>query len=120
MIRRVFNPTGVVRKLNVVCIRNFSATVSEDTIRDGHRSHVHFKVTQKPHPLIPSKSTNASGNLYETDDYVQGDHTGRQQNHIWTKEELHEKMSTLYRHKPKTLSDHITNKAVSLHVVVME
>ena len=94
MIRRVFNPTGVVRKLNVVCIRNFSATVSEDTIRDGHRSHVHFKVTQKPHPLIPSKSTNASGNLYETDDYVQGDHTGRQQNHIWTKEELHEKMST--------------------------
>lgn len=42
---------------------------------------------------------------YEDDDYAAGDHTGRQQNHIWTKEELNEAMTTLYRHKPTTFVD---------------
>jgi hypothetical protein len=27
-----------------------------------------------------------------------GDHTGRLQNYVWTKEEISEKMKTLYRH----------------------
>ena len=49
---------------------------------------------------------------YETDDMVAGDHTGRQQNHIWTKEEIDEALNTLYRHKPKTVSDYLMNYAV--------
>jgi hypothetical protein len=47
---------------------------------------------------------------YELDERAQGDHTGRQQNHIWTKEELDTAMTTLYRHQPKTFSDHLMNK----------
>lgn len=43
---------------------------------------------------------------------VAGDHTGRQQNHIWTKEEIDEALNTLYRHKPKTFSDYAMNYLV--------
>jgi len=95
-----------------LALRLFSA--SESTVREGNRSHVHFKLTPKPHPLHPGPKTDigkpvAAAMAYEHDDYVQGDHTGRQQNHIWTKDELQEKMSTLYRHKPKTFGDKVVN-----------
>jgi hypothetical protein len=46
-----------------------------------------------------------------------GDHTGLQQNHIWTPEELDEKMHTLYRHTPKTWSDRIVNSVVYFTVL---
>lgn len=104
-------------------IRLLSAdtTTPVSTVREGNRSHVHFNMTQKPHPLRPptvksdpealakAMASTADAQAYETNDYLQGDHTGRQQNHIWTKEELKEKMSTLYRHKPKTFGDKIVN-----------
>ena len=61
----------------------------------------HFRVTNTLHPLIIKKQ------FTETD---YGDHTGRLQNHIWSKEEIQIKMNTLYRHVPKTLSDHAMNK----------
>jgi hypothetical protein len=87
------------------------AAPAASTVRPGNRSHVHFKESQKPHPLVGDSSTSHQEfSEYETDEYVQGDHTGRQQNHIWTKEELEEKMSTLYRHKPKSVSDQVANK----------
>ena len=76
-------------------------------LREGNRSHIHFKLTPTPHPLGAAK------NIYEVDDMVAGDHTGRQQNHIWSKAELQEKMSTLYRHKPQTIADRITHTVVS-------
>ena len=76
-------------------------------VREGNRSHIHFKLTPTPHPLGAAK------NIYEVDDMVAGDHTGRQQNHIWSKAELQEKMSTLYRHKPQTIADRITHTVVS-------
>jgi len=60
-------------------------------------SHVHFRANGRPHPL------NAKPERV-------GDHTGMQQNHIWTKEELDERMSTLYRHDPKTFADRVVNK----------
>jgi competence transcription factor ComK len=41
-----------------------------------------------------------------------GDHTGRQQNHIWSEEEVRERMATLYRHTPVTWSDRIVNVMV--------
>lgn len=77
-----------------------------EELRTGNRSHVHFKQSMRPHPLKPTAQE------YDEDDLLQGDHTGRQQNHIWTKEELDHAMSTLYRHQPKTLSDHIMNKTM--------
>lgn len=80
-----------------------SPSEEKSELRTGNRSHVHFNQSQKPHPLKPS---------YETDEYMQGDHTGRQQNHIWTKEELKTAMTTLYRHQPKSFSDHLMNKTM--------
>ena len=86
---------------------------AEDTpIRPGNRSHIHFKQTPKPHPLMEKRYLSEQATKYETDELLQGDHTGRQQNHIWTKEELDVAMSTLYRHQPKTISDKIVNKAM--------
>lgn len=43
---------------------------------------------------------------------ILGDHTGLLQNHIWREEELQEKLSTLYHHKPKTFVDHLMQKTV--------
>mmetsp|Transcript_25458 Transcript_25458/g.37542 ORF Transcript_25458/g.37542 Transcript_25458/m.37542 type:complete len:335 (-) Transcript_25458:105-1109(-) len=85
----------------VAPVRSFS-----DHIRPGNRSHIHFRATPKPHPLGAKKIASN----YETDAYVQGDHTGRLQNHIWTKDELQKAMTTLYRHNPQTISDHVMNK----------
>lgn len=82
---------------NLVNLRSLS-TVPDD-LGSGH---VHFKASGRKHPLGVVTTPNPVGTL--------GDHTGLQQNHIWSKEELEEKMSTLYRHEPKTLSDHIMNK----------
>jgi len=59
----------------------------------------HFRASPHPHPFFPAGKMPVSDRL--------GDHTGRQQNHIWTEEELNEKMSVLYHHKPKTFMDHV-------------
>jgi hypothetical protein len=71
---------------------------------DG-QTHVHFRVSPRPHPLN-AKVINEP----DVNDQHFGDHLGRQQNHIWSAKELEEKMSTLYRHDPKTISDHFMNK----------
>lgn len=65
--------------------------------------HNHFRISLEKHPLVPKKGT------VEYEKFI-GDHSGRMQNHIWSPEEIEEKKSTLYRHKPKTLSDHVMNK----------
>jgi len=46
------------------------------------------------------------------DEKVAGDHSGRQQNHIWTKEEIVEAMNGLYRHKPAAISDYMMKFSV--------
>ena len=81
--------------------------LSTEVLREGTRSHIHFKLTPTPHPLGVPKIA------YEVDDMVAGDHTGRQQNHIWSKSELQEKMSTLYHHTPQSISDRVTHACVS-------
>jgi hypothetical protein len=65
--------------------------------------HVHFKVSSTKHPLIAKKGTTSY-------DVSMGDHSGRLQNHIWTKEEINDKMSTLYHHNPVTFTDHLVHK----------
>lgn len=69
------------------------------------KTHVHFRASPRPHPL---NAKPADANKYYEENI--GDHTGRQQNHIWTLEELDEKMNNLYRHKPQSFSDHVMNK----------
>jgi len=71
-------------------------------------SHVHFRASSRPHPLH-AKPKDIRGTV-TLDDQAIGDHSGRQQNHIWSAKELEEKMTTLYHHKPKTFSDHVMNK----------
>jgi len=53
------------------------------------------------------------GHDYLHDHNKHGDHSGRQQNHIWSAEEINDQLKTLYRHKPETLSDKFMNTIVS-------
>lgn len=51
---------------------------------------------------------------YEMDLTKAADHIGRQQNHIWTKEEIDHYMGNIYRHEPVTYSDRIMNSLVRI------
>jgi len=62
----------------------------------GATSHQHFRKSSRPHPL----SYEPSGPQY----YAQ-DKFGR--NHIWERAEIQERMHSLYKHKPQTVSDSI-------------
>lgn len=44
------------------------------------------------------------------DEAAAADHLGRQQNHIWSKEEIDERLQKLYRHQPSSLTDHTMNR----------
>ncbi len=46
-------------------------------------------------------------------DEKSGDHVGRQQNHIWSAEEIDSELKSLYRHKPVTIADKFMNFVVS-------
>lgn len=94
---------------NVIPLRflSESKSISGEAKRDGPRSHQHFLAKSTPHPLGTKKAVNDS---YENDEYLQGDHTGRQQNHIWTTEEIDTRLHTLYRHEPTVFRDRIVNK----------
>ena len=77
--------------------------------RRAFADHVHFNATAKKHPFRPLTAQEK----YEID-VKEGDHTGRQQNHIWTPAEIEENMAHLYRHKPISFSDKLMNKLVSI------
>ena len=81
---------------------SFQRLLSTAPKESSHLVHdvVHFKNSHNKHPLKNSPEYIAN----------MADHIGRQQNHIWSKDELEEKMTTLYRHKPKSISDHVMNK----------
>jgi len=76
-------------------------STSKVVLEEKGNFHVHFKVSGRPHPLGVNTNIGVP---------VLGDHTGLQQNHIWTPEELEEKMKDLHRHKPQTIADHVMNK----------
>lgn len=95
--RKVFNTNSI----NIIA-RSLSTKPASDDLDTA--THVHFKLSTRPHPL------NAKGNPNRFYEENIGDHIGRQQNHIWTRDELDEKMSKLYRHQPKTIADHVMNK----------
>ena len=94
------------QRLRFVIAKNFSANNNkDDSAIDTGSFHTHFKATGRPHPL-GVKTTIGAAQL--------GDHTGLQQNHIWTLEELEIKMNEEPKHKPKTITDHVMNKLVSI------
>ena len=66
---------------------------------------VHFKASMTKHPLMIQKKPF----LFNSDSAL-GDHLGLQQNHIWTEQEINEKMSVLYHHQPTTIADHLMHK----------
>jgi hypothetical protein len=88
----------------VRCIGNNNPAKMDGQDLDS-KTHVHFRATVRPHPL--NVKPDDPEKFYQD---TLGDHTGRQQNHIWSLEELDEKMNNLYRHKPQTFSDHVMNK----------
>jgi len=92
------------KQLGMALCSRFSTKIGSDEL--DTKSHVHFRISPRPHPL------QAKGPALPSveEDLSTSDHLGRQQNHIWNAEELTEKMSTLYRHEPKSFSDHVMNK----------
>jgi hypothetical protein len=92
-------------KFSILKIRSLSSV----NALASESNSIHFRVTSTPHPLAtnddPKKATQ-----YQQ---ILGDHTGLQQNHIWTESELQEKLSVLYHHKPQTIADHFMHKLVS-------
>ena len=85
-------------RLGVSTIRYHSNQPS--TKESGSPVNVHFKGS-KPHPLTLDSSPPIGVPL--------GDHSGLQQNHIWTEAELQDKMANLYHHQPKTVTDHVVH-----------
>jgi hypothetical protein len=97
------------RPLPHVCRRVFST--EDEVFRDGARSVQHFRTSKRPHPLRIPKAVDPFVGLSEDErEKRYGDHTGRQQNHIWTNEELEEALTTAHcRHKPKTFGDKLAH-----------
>lgn len=91
--------------------RFLSSSSFDENPREGNRSHIHFKLSPKGKALSPASLPSVDEEQCEL---ASGDHTGRQQNHIWTKDEIDEALQTLYRHKPQSISDYVMNGFVSL------
>ena len=70
-------------------------------------NEVHFRVSNIPHPL-KAKPTD------QLTEEELANKFGRQQNHIWTQEELKEKMSVVYHHKPQSISDHFMRSIMTV------
>ena len=105
-IRRALQCSTRIQTLRVDIIsRNLSSKVDGEII-DATNFHSHFKASGRPHPLGVKTTIGTVAQL--------GDHTGLQQNHIWTLEELETKMKEHPRHQPKTISDHVMNKLVTI------
>ena len=71
----------------------------------SYETPVHFKASMTKHPLGIAKNP-----ILFNSQSMQGDHLGLQQNHIWTEDEINERMSKLYHHQPKSIADHLMHK----------
>jgi len=92
------------RRLTICGGKTFSVSFSNESyLKSGDNTH--FKGTGRPHPLAGPQPLAGPKPGTAEEEMIAADHTGRQQNHIWTKDELDVAMSTLYRHKPVTFSD---------------
>lgn len=69
--------------------------------------NMHFRVTNVPHPLNAKPVINMS-------EASLADKIGRQQNHIWNLEELKDKCTNTYHHKPVSMSDHFMRTVMNI------
>jgi hypothetical protein len=83
------------RRCNTHVVRSLSTRLNEGRL-------IHFKLSERKHPLLQGKGFNEDGERI-----VGGDHFGLQQNHVWDAAEIEEKLAYLYHHTPKTVSDKI-------------
>eukprot|EP01038_Epipyxis_sp_PR26KG_P015504 gene15504-20924_t len=66
--------------------------------------YVHFRISSIPHPLNAKEK--------REEEIAAGDHTGRQQNHIWSEAELQDKMTNLHHYHPVTIGDRIVRSVM--------
>jgi hypothetical protein len=100
LTRRLLPSSGATTSISFALIRKannpqvfplFIRGLSTNVKKEVGASAVHFRVSTTPHPLGGKAKVDPDKDL--------GDHIGRQQNHIWSEDELKEKLSKLYHHK---------------------
>jgi hypothetical protein len=107
---------GAGRKMPQIRLLNSSSWA----IQSCNRTIANFQFTRNAQFHSTSTATYGSNHSekdakdYEESLSTSGDHLGRQQNHIWSKEEIDALLANLSRHEPVTLTDKAANKAVRL------
>mmetsp|Transcript_19110 Transcript_19110/g.37730 ORF Transcript_19110/g.37730 Transcript_19110/m.37730 type:complete len:344 (-) Transcript_19110:265-1296(-) len=78
----------------------------------GAADHVHFRASGIPHPFNAKPQSLKEQKEMDPEQYDRdlADHTGRQQNHIWTKEEVDHVRANIHKHKPVTMMDKVMNQ----------
>jgi hypothetical protein len=76
----------------------------EDKVRSGNRSMMHFRTTMQGHPLNIEKTYVSPGGDPAWDNPTQ--------NHVWSEEELQQKLSEQPKHKPEGVLDRVLWAAV--------
>eukprot|EP01038_Epipyxis_sp_PR26KG_P005499 gene5499-7613_t len=88
--------------------------VAENSNSVDHKKDL-YKLQELPDGYLPTNQKmygvyNKDALQYELDHSTAADHLGRQQNHLWSKEEIQAHMGSIYRHTPITFSDVVMNK----------
>jgi len=99
---------GAVSRATRPLIR-FASTNDSDVDSDELVRTQHFRLSPLAHPLKAKPSLERMTKMaYEAAEMSMANKVGRQQNHIWSREELIEKLDT-YKdvHTPVTFSDHV-------------
>ncbi|CAJ1429748.1 unnamed protein product [Effrenium voratum] len=72
--------------------------VGKDALDDRSTTVVHFRQSQTPHPLLVKPHQHGNAELSVT------------LNHIWSEEEIQQRLDNLYQHRPKTFSDKVMHR----------
>lgn len=114
MLRTSFSPlvqtaqASIVRAPLGLCLAASKRHLAAQTTECGRSTMIHFRESMTPHPLCvkPHEQPLADRDLQLSSA------GGRIPNHIWTQQEVDDRLSNLYQHKPATLSDKIMHGAM--------
>lgn len=110
--RAVYLPASAVPSVQNALRSNFIHT----QIKSGCGKCVNCTCGKSMSTAAPYvKGDKKDGLKYETQDLEAGDHLGRQQNHIWTREEIKYHLENQPHHKPKTVADYLARRLVSAY-----
>jgi len=99
--RMVAVNAGSLAKLKV-CKPAFKTRSFADQVCDkGNSTVIHFRESRTPHPLKVKPFEQGA------EEEEKFDFHGRTQNHIWSEEEVQERLDNLWQHKPVTITDKI-------------